>query len=162
MCINVYGIEDKETRTGVEIDIVESAMDYCIGNIKMAFLNLFTAIDFYIEGIYDIAYHEYLNNYKSYSKIELNTIEKKVRDYANMNRRLVDEKLYDPWKELEIDSDCFKEARKTIMDLEKKRNKIAHGEAIVIEKKDYISLMLSFLDIIALFNGYNSFSDVLV
>ncbi|MBP1926828.1 hypothetical protein J2Z76_002698 [Sedimentibacter acidaminivorans] len=136
---------------------LEYILDACVNitykNNKMAFFNLFAAIDSYIELLYEKVFSFYIENYTYYienvkdcveefyeflnegdkGKIisEVNEfLKRKIKYFSNNSRRLINEKLKPIIKELDPTKEIYFEFDNIISYLlkaEKIRNTIAHG-----------------------------------
>lgn len=136
-----------------------------LGNDCTSFFNAFASLDKFIELMYERIFDMYVENYKKYKKIDNaadDELKYKIRKFANVNRRLIDEKLTDCYKEcVSLSTTNFKEIKKQLNDLEKMRNTIAHGEEIV-NPVDYIRLIKCILSLGIIFNGEDSLKTLLI
>lgn len=165
LCCNVKGImKEDNIPTFIEY-LLEACINVKYKNYKMAFFNSFASFDNFIEMLYEKTFDFYIKNYSKYrdelkiyiidelEEKELGDYEgiyneifitvdlylkKKIRYFANQNRRLIDEKLYSVLKEIDIHkNDKYNKFNKIVSelkDIEVKRNSIAHGEKIELEE----------------------------
>lgn len=194
---NVSGIvEDESIPTFIEY-LLEACINIKYKNNKMAFLNLFASFDNFIELLYEKTFEFFINKYSSYkeflkeqiidelSEKELSNYEvvfkevftsiecdlkKKIRNFANQNRRLIDEKLISVLKEVEIHKNKnyanFNKIVSEMKEIENKRNSIAHGEKVEVEEEIgeivYKILTIMFSIIYEQDFSLNEWSEILV
>lgn len=165
LSFSIVGITEYDNISEWQTYLIESCVNYQMGNKKMAFFNAFASLDKFIELMYERIFDMYVENYKKYKKIDNaadDELKYKIRKFANVNRRLIDEKLTDCYKEcVSLSTTNFKEIKKQLNDLEKMRNTIAHGEEIV-NPVDYIRLIKCILSLGIIFNGEDSLKTLLI
>lgn len=145
--IHIRGLLKNDIIPGWIYYLVEGCVNYMYHNEKMAIFNIFAALDNFIEDMYNEIFNFYINNYskllnsvrRSYpsnSKIFEEAeehLKNKIKNFARDTKRL-DEKLKEVMKEVNIKGDNIKFKKICEMykinfkDIERIRNKIAHGE----------------------------------
>lgn len=164
MTLEIVGIRENENVSAWLLDLIESASNLKVESIKMAFLNAFSALDYYIEELYSILFEQYIEKYNLYSEKspqDANYLKEKIRRYSNVGRNLLDDKLKDIWKETRNYNDNFNNIKGGLKQLVVKRNKLAHGENVEIKKEDYGKLLYYFFDLICLINKDEPLMDLL-
>lgn len=163
--IKVYGILKNDITPGWIYYLVEGCVTYNSNNKKMAVLNIFAALDNFIEYLYSKIFEYYVSQYNeltNYSK-KMNSKEcaendkacliNKIKSYAKDTKRL-DEKLKDIMREVNIKGDNPKFTslcninKINFSNIEKIRNKVAHGEIYSVEEVDFGECLYYILTVI--------------
>lgn len=163
--MKVYGILKSDITPGWIYYLVEGCVTYNCNNKKMAVLNIFAALDNFIEYLYNKVFEYYVSQYNeliSYSR-EKNSEEcaendktsliNKIKSYAKDTKRL-DEKLKDIMREVNIKGDNPEFAslcninKINFSNIERIRNKVAHGEIYSVEEVNFGECLYYILTVI--------------
>jgi len=173
LAIYVKGILKKDNIPPFTEYILEACINIKYNNKKMAYMNLFSSLDNFIELLYKKTFEYFLKRYpyllygediKSQDILNKNIDDEDIKDfdywlqnkicyYSNSSRRLIDEKLKSILQD--INQDHSNDKKYILQDIvlyfkeaEKIRNKIAHGEKI---EEDELEIGELFYNILSLY-----------
>ncbi len=163
--VEVYGIKKNDMTPGWIYYLVEGCVTYNCNNKKMAVLNIFVALHNFIEYLYNKVFEYYVTQYsklinysievnsEEYSKNDKICLLGKIKNYAKDTKRL-DEKLKEIMREVRMKGDNPEFAslcninKINFNNIEKIRNKVAHGEIYSVEKVNFGECLYYILTVI--------------